>query len=190
MIVDMPREAKVGGGVWHEYILLLKKKKKKLPVTCRRCQFNFQVELGCPTKSRSPPTPCHTGSGQLEALAVRRSPNQSHWHYTVSDLKYLRPPTPSGAAGPGGQSSPLPGPGPAVECGTQAFTLPVSLWCHAVPNSASHLELQLLSTPPSTRTRTGNGEWRSLWVPWRIRRGPCSGNFIGGWHNWKSHISQ
>ena len=29
MIVDMPREAKVGGGVWHEYILLLKKKKKK-----------------------------------------------------------------------------------------------------------------------------------------------------------------
>ena len=24
----MPREAKVGGGVWHEYILLLKKKKK------------------------------------------------------------------------------------------------------------------------------------------------------------------
>ena len=23
MIVDMPREAKVGGGVWHEYILLL-----------------------------------------------------------------------------------------------------------------------------------------------------------------------
>ena len=26
MIVDMPREAKVGGGVWHEYILLLKKK--------------------------------------------------------------------------------------------------------------------------------------------------------------------
>ena len=25
MIVDMPREAKVGGGVWHEYILLLKK---------------------------------------------------------------------------------------------------------------------------------------------------------------------
>ena len=28
MIVDMPREAKVGGGVWHEYILLLKKKKK------------------------------------------------------------------------------------------------------------------------------------------------------------------
>ena len=27
MIVDMPREAKVGGGVWHEYILLLKKKK-------------------------------------------------------------------------------------------------------------------------------------------------------------------
>ena len=32
MIVDMPREAKVGGGVWHEYILLLKKKKKKLLV--------------------------------------------------------------------------------------------------------------------------------------------------------------
>ena len=25
----VPREAKVGGGVWHEYILLLKKKKKK-----------------------------------------------------------------------------------------------------------------------------------------------------------------
>ena len=30
MIVDMPREAKVGGGVWHEYILLSKKKKKKI----------------------------------------------------------------------------------------------------------------------------------------------------------------
>ena len=30
MIVDMPREAKVGGGVWHEYILLLKKKKKNV----------------------------------------------------------------------------------------------------------------------------------------------------------------
>ena len=26
MIVDMPREAKVGGGVWHEYILLMGKR--------------------------------------------------------------------------------------------------------------------------------------------------------------------
>ena len=34
MIVDMPRGAKVGGGVWHEYILLLKKKKKI------QCQWN------------------------------------------------------------------------------------------------------------------------------------------------------
>ena len=29
-VVDMPHEAKVGGGVWHEYILLLKKKKNMI----------------------------------------------------------------------------------------------------------------------------------------------------------------
>ena len=37
MIVDMPREAKVGGGVWHEYILLLKKKKKNTDDTVLSC---------------------------------------------------------------------------------------------------------------------------------------------------------
>ena len=31
----MPREAKVGGGVWHEYILLLKKKKLSPKPLCR-----------------------------------------------------------------------------------------------------------------------------------------------------------
>ena len=39
MIADMPREAKVGGGVWHEYTLLFKKKKKKTLTSVRDQEF-------------------------------------------------------------------------------------------------------------------------------------------------------
>ena len=50
MIVDMPREAKVGGGVWHEYILLLKKKKKLavhtiFVVLLSGCQWQYSDSL-------------------------------------------------------------------------------------------------------------------------------------------------
>ena len=47
----MPREAKVGGGVWHEYILLLKKKKK----TKQRKTLVVSFDREIPQNSNSPP---------------------------------------------------------------------------------------------------------------------------------------
>ena len=47
MIVDMPREAKVasGGGVWHEYILLLKKTKRASEETLEESESACQWAL-------------------------------------------------------------------------------------------------------------------------------------------------